>query len=266
MHTGQHYDDTLSDAFFRDLDIPHPDVNLGVGSGTHAQQTAAALVGIEEVLAARRPRLVLVYGDTNSTLAGAFAAVKLNIPVAHVEAGLRSDNRTMPEEMNRVATDHWSELLFCHNEITRARLLGENVRGHIFVVGDVMREILNRFAGPSVAASPYPAQLGLEPSSYAVLTVHRPVNSERGAFAEILGWCADAGFPVVFPAHPRVDRMAADFLSQLGPPERTRPPDRAARLSRHAGLGGTIPPGPDGLRGVAEGGVFLASAVHHPAR
>ena len=146
IHTGQHYDDALSGVFFRDLDIPRPDVNLGVGSGTHAQQTAAALVRIEQVLLEQGPRLVLVYGDTNSTLAGALAAVKLGIPVAHVEAGLRSYNRAMPEEYNRVAADHWSELLFCHNELARDRLLSENVRGEILVVGDVMREVLSRFA------------------------------------------------------------------------------------------------------------------------
>jgi len=217
IHTGQHYDDVMSGVFFRDLEIPQPDVNLSVGSGTHAQQTAAALVRIEEVLLQRRPGLVLVYGDTNSTLAGALAAVKLGIPVAHVEAGLRSYNRAMPEECNRVATDHWSDLLFCHNEVTRARLLSEQVRGEVVVTGDVMREVLSHLGPRALAASPYPARLGLEESGYAVLTVHRPINSDRDALRDILAWCVDAEFPVIFPAHPRVQSTVAELLSELDP-------------------------------------------------
>jgi UDP-N-acetylglucosamine 2-epimerase (non-hydrolysing) len=217
VHTGQHYDDLMSDVFFRELDIPWPDVNLNVGSSTHAEQTAAALVGVERVLQQHRPRLAIVYGDTNSTLAGALAAVKLGIPVAHVEAGLRSDNRAMPEEINRVATDHWSELLFCHNEAARSRLAGEKVPGSIAVVGDVMRETLLRWAPRALSASAYPAALGLSPSAYAVLTVHRPVNAQPTALGRILDWCAQAELPVVFPAHPRVRDIAATWLAERGP-------------------------------------------------
>jgi UDP-N-acetylglucosamine 2-epimerase len=216
IHTGQHYDDSMSGVFFRDLDIPRPDFNLNVGSGTHAQQTGAALIGIEEVLRAHPAPLVLVYGDTNSTLAGALAAVKLGIPVAHVESGLRSYNRTMPEEINRVAVDHWSTQLFCHNETTRARLLAENVQGEIHVVGDVMREVMNRFGPKALAESSYPARLDLEESTYAVLTVHRPINSDPAALRQILNWCVQAECPVVFPTHPRVEAIVADLLNEMG--------------------------------------------------
>jgi UDP-GlcNAc3NAcA epimerase len=216
IHTGQHYDDAMSGVFFRDLDIPRPDINLNVGSGTHAQQTGAALIGIEEVLRAHPARLVLVYGDTNSTLAGALAAVKLGIPVAHIESGLRSYNRTMPEELNRIAVDHWSAQLFCHNEPARARLLGENIQGEIHVVGDVMREVMNRFGPRALAESSYPARLDLQESTYAVLTVHRPINSDPAALRQIIGWCVHAECAVVFPTHPRVEAAVAELLKEMG--------------------------------------------------
>src|SRR5712691_725543 len=138
LHTGQHYDYGMSDVFFQELGIREPDYNLGVGSGSHAAQTAAMLTGIEDVLLRERPRWVLIYGDTNSTLAGALAAAKLEVPVAHVEAGLRSYNRRMPEEINRVLTDHVSELLFCPTRLAVQNLKTEGITRGVHLVVDVM--------------------------------------------------------------------------------------------------------------------------------
>ena len=143
VHTGQHYDYGMSGVFFDSLEIPTPDVNLGVGSGNHGAQTAAMLRGIEEVLLKEQPDWLLIYGDTNSTLAGAVAASKLNVPVAHVEAGLRSFNRRMPEEVNRVVADHLSSLLLCPSETAVDHLAAEGIRDNVHLVGDVMLDVLN---------------------------------------------------------------------------------------------------------------------------
>src|SRR2546425_10458917 len=141
VHTGQHYDDGMSDVFFRELQLPKPDEHLGVGSGTHAEQTARMLVGIEAVIARVEPDLVLVYGDTNSTLAGALAAAKLGVPVAHVEAGLRSFNRRMPEELNRVVVDHLSRWLFAPTPTAVANLAREGIVEGVDLVGDLMQDL-----------------------------------------------------------------------------------------------------------------------------
>lgn len=218
IHTGQHYDDAMSAVFFNEMQIPVPDFNLGIGSGSHGRQTGEALIRLEQVFLEHRPRLVLVYGDTNSTLAGALAAVKLGIPVAHIEAGLRSYNLTMPEEHNRIATDHWASLLFCHNEATRRRLLEEHVAGQSLVVGDIMRETLAAFRPLAIVESSYPRILNLNTEDYAVLTVHRPVNADHpDALRSIFAWCVASPYPVVFPAHPRVHQAAAAILADLAP-------------------------------------------------
>lgn len=218
IHTGQHYDDAMSAVFFNELQIPVPDFNLGIGSGSHGKQTGEALIRLEQIFLQHRPRLVLVYGDTNSTLAGALAAVKLGIPVAHVEAGLRSYNPTMPEEHNRIATDHWASLLYCHNEATRQRLVQEQVTGQVLIVGDIMRETLTAFRPLAIKDSPYPGILNLNPEDYAVLTVHRPVNADDAdAMRAILTWCVNSPFPVVFPAHPRVHQAAAAIWAEIAP-------------------------------------------------
>src|SRR5436309_3078148 len=178
LHTGQHYDDAMSDLFFRQLDIPAPDLNLGVGSGPHGAQTAAMLEGVEKVAIDRRPDVVMVYGDTNSTLAGALAAAKLHIPVAHVEAGLRSFSKRMPEEINRVLTDHVSDLLFCPTKTAVANLEQEGITRGVHLVGDVMYDSVVHNVWLAEQRSKILEQLKLEPRGYALATVHRAENTD----------------------------------------------------------------------------------------
>jgi UDP-GlcNAc3NAcA epimerase len=204
VHTGQHYDRVLSDLFFEEMDIPRPDHELGVGSGPHGRQTGQMLIGIEEVLLAERPDWVLVYGDTNSTLAGALAAVKLGIPVAHVEAGLRSFNRAMPEEHNRILTDHCADLLLCPTQTAVDLLRDEGVTRGVHLVGDVMYDAALQFADVARQRSTILADLGLTPKSYALATLHRPYNTDDPVrLAEVLAALDALEMPVVFPMHPR---------------------------------------------------------------
>jgi UDP-N-acetylglucosamine 2-epimerase (non-hydrolysing)/UDP-GlcNAc3NAcA epimerase len=208
VHTGQHYDANMSQVFFDELDIPRPNYQLGIGSGSHGAQTGRMLEAIEAVLLAECPDALLVYGDTNSTLAGALAACKLHIPVGHVEAGLRSFDRRMPEELNRLLTDHVSHWLFCPTQVAVDNLVAEGVvtRGDAAVhcVGDVMydallfsRELAAR--GPSVLA-----ELGLAPKGYYLATVHRAANTDDPSrLASILAAFGQLGYPVVLPLHPR---------------------------------------------------------------
>jgi UDP-N-acetylglucosamine 2-epimerase (non-hydrolysing) len=204
VHTGQHYDYGMSDVFFADLAIPEPDYNLGVGSGPQGMQTGEILARVEDVLLKEEPELVIVFGDTNSTLAGALAAVKLHIPVAHVEAGLRSFDRTMPEEINRVVTDHVSALLFCPTETAVRNLAREGIRKGVFLVGDVMVDALAYNRGIAAERSRVLPRFGLQPGNYLVLTVHRPANTDSREHMEaILAALGDAGLPVLFPIHPR---------------------------------------------------------------
>jgi UDP-N-acetylglucosamine 2-epimerase (non-hydrolysing) len=206
VHTGQHYDEAMSQLFFEQLAIPRPDVNLEVGSGSHAQQTAAVLQRFEPVLLARRPDLVLVVGDVNSTLACSLAAVKLGIPVAHVEAGLRSFDRSMPEEINRVLTDAVADLLFVTEASGVANLRREGIDpARIHLVGNVMIDTLLAHRD-AAARSDAVERLGLRASSYAVLTLHRPANVDApAALRGILAPLAELAqtMPVVFPVHPR---------------------------------------------------------------
>jgi UDP-N-acetylglucosamine 2-epimerase (non-hydrolysing) len=206
VHTGQHYDKAMSDSFFLDLGIPEPDVNLGVGSGSHAVQTAHVLIKIEELLIERRPHVVLVVGDVNSTLAATLAAIKLQIPVAHVEAGLRSWDREMPEELNRILTDSVSHWLFTTEAVAAENLAREGVSEEkIHFVGNVMIDTLmtHRERARKINTA---GRLGLESKKYAVLTLHRPSNVDspdqlRRLF-EVLEKL-NQELPVVFPAHPR---------------------------------------------------------------
>jgi len=207
IHTGQHYDYEMSQVFFDELDIKAPDYHLGVGSGTHGYQTGEMLKRVEEVLLKEKPDLVMVYGDTNSTLAGALAAAKLHIPVAHVEAGLRSFNKKMPEEINRVLTDHASDLLFCPTETAVKNLRREGIEKGVYLVGDVMYDAVLLYLSLAEEKSHILEQLGLKPKSYALATVHRAENTDQPerlrAIFEGLERVAKEGFPVVLPLHPR---------------------------------------------------------------
>lgn len=207
VHTGQHYSENMSDIFFQELEIPCPDYNLGIGSGSHGVQTGKMLAAIEEVLLKEKPHLVIVYGDTNSTLAGALAAAKLHIPVAHVEAGLRSFNRRMPEEINRVVTDHVADILFAPTVMAVENLKREGIPDNkIYLVGDVMYDAALYYGNKAEKESQILHKLNLKPQSYILATVHRAENTDdperlRVIFAG-LNLVAEK-VPVVLPLHPR---------------------------------------------------------------
>ena len=204
LHTGQHYDDAMSDLFFRQLAIPAPDRNLEVGSGPHGAQTGAMLAGIEAVAVEHRPDLMLVYGDTNSTLAGALAAAKLHVPVAHVEAGLRSYDHRMPEEINRIVADHVSTLLLCPSDAAVRNLAKEGITDGVRMVGDVMFDAFQQNLERARSASRILTDLGIQPGRYHLLTVHRAENVDLpDRLLGILKGVAAADKPVIFPAHPR---------------------------------------------------------------
>ncbi len=204
LHTGQHYDDAMSDLFFRQLEIPAPDLNLEVGSGLHGAQTGAMLPGIESVALEQKPDWMLVYGDTNSTLAGALVAAKLHVPVAHVEAGLRSYDRRMPEEINRVVADHLSALLLCPTDTAVANLEREGITGGVKTVGDVMYDAFLQNLEIARGQSRVLDTLGLTREGFQLLTVHRAENvDDPQLLAAILRGVAASGRHVVFPVHPR---------------------------------------------------------------
>ncbi len=204
VHTGQHYDDNMSDVFFRELNIPLPDRHLGVGSGSHGTQTAAMLVKIEKVLEEVRPDAVIIYGDTNSTVAGALAAAKMHIPVAHVEAGLRSFDRRMPEEINRVVADHLSTWLFAPSQVSVHQLAAEGIVKGVHDVGDIMADSVRLFAPLARQRSVVLDRLGLKPGGYFVATVHRAGNTDDAKhLAGILKGLSSAPKFVVLPLHPR---------------------------------------------------------------
>lgn len=207
VHTGQHYDENMSAVFFEELGIPKPAHHLGIGSASHGAQTGRMLDAIEKVLVAERPDWVLVYGDTNSTLAGALAAAKLHVPVAHVEAGLRSFNRRMPEEVNRVLTDHCSDLLFAPTTTAVEHLRREGIpEERIDLVGDVMFDVALKFGDLARARSTALRDLGLHEGGYVLATIHRAENTDSPArLRAIVGGLARIAdsMPVVLPLHPR---------------------------------------------------------------
>jgi UDP-GlcNAc3NAcA epimerase len=204
VHTGQHYDEELSQVFFSELGIPAPEHRLDLGGGSNTAQTARMLEALEGLLAAERPDLVLVYGDTNSTLAGALAAAQAGVPIAHVEAGMRSFDRTMPEELNRVLTDHASSLLLCSSEGAAENLRAERIAGRIAVVGDVMVDIALLIGPRAAARTDVLAQHGVEPGRYLLITSHRAGNVDDPARLERLVALLEAlPEPAIFPLHPR---------------------------------------------------------------
>lgn len=221
LHTGQHYDRNMSEIFFDELHIPHPDYNLGVGSASHGRQTGEMLIKIEEILLKEKPDAVLVYGDTNSTLAGALAASKLLIPVAHVEAGLRSYNKAMPEEQNRVLTDHISRFLFCPTETAVGNLKKEGVTENVYNTGDVMTDALfyyrniaeRRFESVAACAlKPLFGSPSIPENGYILCTIHRAENTAGGKKLEkILAAFERFPLPAVFPAHPRIQEQLAQL-------------------------------------------------------
>jgi UDP-N-acetylglucosamine 2-epimerase len=225
VHTSQHYDAQLSDVFFAQLDLPAPDHHLGVGSAPHGRQTAQMLERLEDVLLQEKPDRVLVYGDTNSTLAGALAAVKLHIPLAHVEAGLRSYDRRMPEEINRVLTDHCADLLFCPTATAVENLAREGITASVHLVGDVMYDSLLQQLPDERAAQEALSQQGLSPREYLLVTVHRAANTDDPArLGAILQALAELSLPVVFPIHPRTRKAIAAAGLSLAPSIHLREP------------------------------------------
>ena len=220
VHTGQHYDSNMSDVFFEELAIQRPDYYLGVGSGSHAKQTASMLVELEEIYLKEKPDFVLVYGDTNSTLAAALAASKILIPVIHVEAGLRSFNKAMPEEQNRILTDHISEFLFCPTQTAVDHLKNENITRNVHLIGDVMCDAVLFYLQRMKESSEevfrkklhFIFQWDKPLENWYLATVHRAENTEdANALSEILKEFEEFELPVLFPVHPRI-RKYIDLL------------------------------------------------------
>jgi UDP-N-acetylglucosamine 2-epimerase (non-hydrolysing) len=211
IHTGQHYDSEMNDVFFDQLDIPYPDVNLEIGSVSHARQTGEALIQLEQDFLEHKPDLVVVVGDVNSTLAGALAAAKLNIPVAHVEAGYRSFDRTMPEEINRVIVDYISDYLFAPTRDAVDNLVAEGLPAdRIFHVGNIMAETLIRNMD-KINKRGKPREMGLKPGEYAVATIHRPENTDIiERLSNILAAFGASPLPIVLPLHPRTQKAVKD--------------------------------------------------------
>ncbi len=221
LHTGQHYDHSMSEIFFEEMEIPPPDINLGVGSGTHGAQTGAMLSGIESVLLERKPDMLIIFGDTNSTLAGALAAAKLHIPVAHVEAGLRSFNRRMPEEINRITSDHVSDILLAPTPTAVANLAHEGLAERTVRTGDIMYDTVLHNLTLAREKSDLVERLALTPKQYAVVTVHRAENTDAPgrlrALLDGFNQIAAEGLPIVFPMHPRTRNVLPQVLPDWQP-------------------------------------------------
>ncbi len=219
INTGQHYDDNMAKVFFDEMSIPKPDYNLGVGSGSHATQTAASLIGIEEILIKEKPDCLIVYGDTNATIAGALAASKLHIKIAHIEAGLRSYNRMMPEEINRIVTDVLSDLRFVPTQVAVDNLKREGIVDGVHVVGDVMVDALMKYTRIAETKSQILGQLQLIKNQFVLLTIHRPSNADSTLrLQEILTAVSEADIQVVFPVHPRSRQQVQELLGGVKGP------------------------------------------------
>jgi UDP-GlcNAc3NAcA epimerase len=211
VHTGQHFDPAMSDLFFDELDIPKPDHHLAISGGSHGAMTGRMLAGIDSLITEEKPDWVLVYGDTNSTLAGALSAAKLHVPVAHVEAGLRSFNRRMPEEVNRVLTDHVSTFLFCPTHAAVTNLKAEGIETGVMHVGDVMYDVTLKARETAIARSAILNRLGLEDGAFSLATIHRAESTDDPvAMRAMVAWLLDRANdgPIVFPVHPRARNAA----------------------------------------------------------
>lgn len=219
VHTGQHFDSNMSDVFFDELEIPTPRYNLGIGGGSHGENTGRALEAVEKVIRDETPALVMVYGDTDSTLAGALAAAKLCIPVAHVEAGLRSFNRRMPEEVNRVVTDHVSTVLFVPSQTAVRNLAHEGIDdAKVHFVGDVMFDAVRMFSEVASRRSRILDKLTLKSKDYVLVTVHRKENTDdHMRLKSIVDGLNQCESPVVLPLHPRTQKRLTDVGLRLSP-------------------------------------------------
>lgn len=207
IHTGQHYDANMSDIFFTQLKIPKPDYNLGVGSSSHGEQTAKMLSEIENILLHEKPNIVLVYGDTNSTLAGSLAASKLHIPVAHIEAGLRSFNKKMPEEINRLLTDHLSTWLFCPTQTAVTNLKREGIEKEVYLTGDIMYDAILHYKAVALKQSTILSRLNLTSKDYYLTTIHRAENTDNpNKLKTLLTVLSQLDKTVVLPLHPRTKK------------------------------------------------------------
>lgn len=217
LHTGQHYDKNMSDIFFNELEIPTPDYNLNVGSGSHGYQTGMMLLKIEEILIKEKPDMLLVYGDTNSTIAGALAASKLLIPVAHVEAGLRSFNMKMPEEQNRILTDHISKYLFAPTKTAVDNLKNEGITKGVYNTGDVMYDAVLHFGEIAKRKSTIIKRLGLNCGEYILATIHRAENTnDINRLKNIVEAMNESGENIVLPLHPRTKKFIVDYDLRFG--------------------------------------------------
>jgi UDP-N-acetylglucosamine 2-epimerase len=242
VHTGQHYDVELSRIFFDELGIPKPDYNLGIGSDTHARQTARMMIAIEDTLLAEKPGLVLVYGDTNSTLAGALAAVKLHIPVAHVEAGPRMFDKNIPEEVNRILTDHVSSFLFAPTQTAVDNLRREGITEGVHLIGDVMLDSFLHFSKIAEKKSKILERLQLSKGEYMLATVHRARNTDsKENLKNIIEAFRSTRDEIVFPVHPRTRKMLNQFgllphpptSRKLDSPNKLNEPYERNKLNEH---------------------------------
>lgn len=210
VHTGQHFDKEMSDSFFKELEIPESNYNLNINSGLHGEQTGKMLIGLEKVVTKEKPDLIIVFGDTNSTLAGALVCTKLNIPLVHIEAGLRSFNKSMPEEINRIIADHISDYLFAPTQKAMKNLKKENLSDKSYLTGDIMVDSLN-YALQQLAKSAILERNNLEPNKYYLVTLHRPYNvDDPQNLADILSEIGKLSLKVIFPVHPRTKKIIFD--------------------------------------------------------
>lgn len=213
IHTGQHYDENMSEVFWEELGIPKTFANLNIGSGLHGEQTARMIIEIEKHILKLKPKYILLYGDTNSTLAGAIAASKLNTKIIHVEAGVRSFNRTMPEEVNRILTDKISSVLFCSSESGVEQLKSEGLVDHVYNVGDVMYDAVKLFSNLHSLEDKIDQILPFDDRNFALATIHRPSNTdEKNNFQNILDAFGKLHFNIVFPLHPRIKEKIHSFF------------------------------------------------------